>query len=227
MKTRLILTVTLVLSANTLFAEEMQQFEVSITNTTLGQSFTPRLVATHNAEVSLFTLGQPASVPLELLAEAGDTEPLIAAILSVPNEIGEVLTDPELLLPGQTTRIEISAHPGHEYLTFAAMLLPTNDTFVALSGVKLPKQDSVAYTALAYDAGTEENDQKCIHIPGPRCGGAAHSMASDTDEGFVYISNGFHELGDMDAEGNEILGPKVYDWRNSVAYITIKRIAKN
>jgi hypothetical protein len=28
----------------------------------------------------------------------------------------------------------------------------------------------------------------------------------------------------MDKKGNEILGPLVYDWRNPVALVTIKRI---
>ena len=75
----------------------------------------------------------------------------------------------------------------------------------------------------AYDAGTEYNDQDCANIPGPRCGGAGFDpVPAEGDEGYVHISNGFHEL---DAEPIvEILGPHVYDWRNPVAVITVTRV---
>lgn len=227
MKFRLTIMLTLFLAANLATAEEMMRYEVSITNITQGQTFTPQLVATHDNSVSLFSFGKPAGVPLELLAEAGDTGPLTEVILTIPNKVGYVMTVPGLLEPGKTSTFEINGLSEHHQLTFAAMLLPTNDTFVALVGMKLPEEGSVSYFALAYDAGTEANDQNCAHIPGPRCGGEAHSMASDMDEGFVYISNGFHDLGDMDDAGNEILGTKMYDWHHSVAQVTIKRIDKN
>jgi len=35
------------------------------------------------------------------------------------------------------------------------------------------------------------------------------------------VGNGFHELGDEDADGFEVLGPATYDWRNPVAKVTI------
>ena len=42
-----------------------RKYEVTITNLTPGQSFTPQLVATHSRKVSLFELGQPAGEALE------------------------------------------------------------------------------------------------------------------------------------------------------------------
>ena len=229
MRFRLALMLSLLLSANLTFADKMKRYEVSITNVTKGQTFTPQFVATHKKSVSLFTLGQPASMPLELLAEGGDTVPLTEHIQSFPDQVGEVITVPGLLAPGQTTTFEINGHHIHNYLSLAAMLLPTNDSFVALSTIKLPKKDSVSYSAVAYDAGTEKNDQNCAHIPGPHCGGAGepHSEASEMDEGYVYIGNGFHNLGDEDDEGNVILGPALYDWNNAVALVTIKRIKQH
>jgi len=224
MKFKITIILSLLLSANLVFADKMKRYEVSITNITKGQTFTPQLVLTHKKSLSLFTLGQPASMPLELLAEGGDTEPLTDYIESTPNKMGEVQTVPGLLASGQTVTFKISGHHKHHYLSFAAMLLPTNDTFVALSAVKLPKKGSVSYFAVAYDAGTEKNDQNCAYIPGPLCGGEAHSEVSDMDEGYVYIGNGFHDLGDEDDEGNIILGPLQYDWNNSVALVSIKRI---
>ena len=100
------------------------------------------------------------------------------------------------------------------------MLLPTNDTFVGLNSVRLPRSGSATYMLRAYDAGTEYNDQHCDHIPGPTCGGEAISEASDTDEGFVHIGNGFQEMGD------DALSPHPYDWGSAVAKVVITRIAK-
>ena len=73
----------------------------------------------------------------------------------------------------------------------------------------------------AWDAGTEANDQNCLHIPGPRCGGEALSAPAATDEGYVCLSNGFHDLGDGTGE---VLKPSEYTWNNPVALVTIKRI---
>jgi hypothetical protein len=230
MHIRLTLLFTLLLSSTITLADGQRRYEVSITNITKGQSFTPQLVAMHTSSVHLFTLGQPASSSLELLAEGGDTEPFSAELMDMSDKVGEVTTIPGLLTPGQTAIVEISGRRRHRFLSMAAMLIPTNDTFVALNRMRLPHRGSVTYTALAYDSGTEENDQNCAHIPGPRCikdgeQGEGHSPgANDSNEGFVYVSNGFHDLGEMDAKGNEILGPLVYDWRNPVALVTIKRI---
>lgn len=224
---RFTLLLSILFTANMAIASQ-KRFEVTITNITKAQTFTPQYVATHKKSYSLFTLGMPASDSLELLAEGGNTMPLMEDIRSTSGGLsryGEVLTVPGLLGPGETTTFVIKGHYKNYYLSLAAMLLPTNDAFVALSAVKLPRKGSVSYYATAYDAGTEKNDQICLNIPGGAdCSGEGHSMSSDLDEGYVYIGNGFQYLGDMDADGNMILKPAMYDWNNPVALITITRI---
>lgn len=199
-------------------------YEVTITNITRGQTFTPQLVVAHNPYVSLFELGEPASPELAILAESGNTQPL-TELLNGSGDVGEVKTVDGLLGPGESVVTEINANPWkHRVLSFGAMLIPTNDTFVAADSVRLPWRGVAKKVLKAYDAGTEYNDQNCANIPGPRCGGAALSEPSEKDEGYVYISNGFHELGAKDKLGNEILSPAVYDWRNPVAKITVRRV---
>ena len=198
------------------------KYEVTITNVTRGQTFTPLLLTTHSKRVSLFELGAPASLPLEMLAEGGDTSPLTDLLLEQPYEIADVQTIPGLLGPGESTSMVVEATRHHPYLSIASMLIPTNDTFVALDAVRLPRSTSTR-VARAYDAGTEANDQNCLNIPGPRCGGAGHSPGPNAgDEGYVYVSNGFHNL--PEAEDGEVLGPEVYDWRNPVARVVVRRI---
>jgi len=192
-------------------------YEVSITNITRGQTFTPQLVTTHNRSVSLFTLGQPASEELALLAESGATGPATEALQSLGRAVGEVKTIDGLLKPGETTTVKVGARRSSRKLSIGAMLIPTNDTFVAANGVNLPRRGSSTYYLRAYDAGTEFNDQICANIPGPRCGGEASSAEADNDEGFVYVSNGFHDLGTE-------LDPATYGWLNPVAKVVVKRV---
>lgn len=198
--------------------------EISITNITKGQTFTPFLAVSHTPAVGLFELGAEASPELEALAEAGDTAPFEALLSGMGQAVTDVKTEPGLLGPGETRVIRIQAPKRRARISAAAMLIPTNDNFVALDAASIPGWGSRTIMVPAYDAGTEENDQDCAHIPGPRCGGEGLSDPADGDEGHVHVSNGFHELG-SDGSDAEILGPFEYDWRNPVARVTIRRIA--
>jgi hypothetical protein len=186
-------------------------YAVTITNLTPGQTFTPQLLVTHPSSIALFEIGEPAIEELAILAEGGNTAPL--AELAIGAGATAVTID-GLLVPGASTTGMIEAVAG-DVLSIAAMLIPTNDTFVALDSMPLPTEGSVTYYLKAYDAGSEENDQLCRNIPGPLCGGEGVSEPAESDEGFVHVSNGFHNL-----RGNA-LKPEDYDWRNPVAKVTV------
>jgi hypothetical protein len=108
--------------------------------------------------------------------------------------------------------VEIQASSRFRRISVAGMLVPTNDTFVALNAVNLPIW-SQSHTVPAYDAGSEFNDELCANIPGPTCGGAGESV--EGGEGYVHISRGISGIGDVE--------PSNYDWRNPVARIDIRR----
>lgn len=69
----LLIGITGVPTSEIVFAQQGPRYEVTVTNLTRGQQFTPILVASHKEGVKLFTLGRPASVELEFLAEDGGT----------------------------------------------------------------------------------------------------------------------------------------------------------
>jgi len=210
------------LAATVAQADYTTKYEVTITNVTRGQTFTPQLVVAHSPGVALFELGAPASQSLEILAEGGDTSPLTDDLLAQSYRVSDAHTIPGLLGPGESVTTTLEATPHHRYLSLAAMLIPTNDTFVALNNVPLPRR-AATHMALGYDAGTEANDQNCLNIPGPRCGGEGHSSGpNDGDEGYVYVSNGFHLL--PAADSGEILQPSGYDWRNPIARVAVRRL---
>ena len=217
-------TLGLAFFASSALAQQTANYEVTITNITPGQAFTPQLVVTHPGSGILFKLGEPASAGLEILAESGDTGPLTDSLSAVATDIQTI---GGLLLPGEQSSIVVAGTPGTGFLSLAAMLIPTNDTFMALNRIRLPVSGGIQQLVPAYDAGTEYNDQNCANIPGPQCGGEGQGSSpgpNENDEGFVHIGNGIHELGDEDVLGNRLIGPKTYDWRNSVARITVRRM---
>ena len=196
-------------------------YEVTITNITKGLQFTPILVATHRKSVAYFNLGDPASPELALLAEDGATGPLeealadTGAVRDTANSADVLPPGPPLLFPGQSVTLRISAGRGFDRLSLAAMLLPTNDSFVALNSVNLPRKGSSTYIAVGYDAGSELNDEICENIPGPVCNGVGASPDED-GEGFVHVSSGIAGIGDLASDA--------YDWRNPVARVVITRV---
>ena len=55
-------------------------YEVTITNLTGGQPFTPPVIATHRAATGMFDVGRPASFALKEIAENGNLGPMIAQL---------------------------------------------------------------------------------------------------------------------------------------------------
>ncbi|MCB1851317.1 MAG: spondin domain-containing protein [Gammaproteobacteria bacterium] len=192
------------------------QYEVTITNLTRGQTFTPILVASHRPGVSLFELGESASSELSALAEGGDISALSTALHATGRLIGTGDSG-GLLGPGESTVVSVDAgRHGRAEISLAAMLIPTNDAFISLNAVAAPaSHQEFTYFAPVYDAGSEPNDESCSNIPGPVCGGAGGSP-EEGGEGFVHIHAGIHGVGDLD--------PAIYDWRNPAARITIRRV---
>ncbi len=187
-------------------------YNVTITNMTANQVFTPILVVSHSPAVSLFQVGEAASAELEQIAEGGDTAPL-TAVLEASGATADIQNLPDLLSPGQSMTVALMTVEGMNYISVVGMLIPTNDAFVALNGALAP-ETSARFRVPAYDAGTEVNDENCLNIPGPVCGGDGFIEGREGAEGFVHIHRGIHGIMDLTAS--------VYDWRNPVAQITIE-----
>lgn len=191
-------------------------YAVTITNITAGQSFTPLLVATHNTDISFFELGEAPSEDLADLAEGGATGGLQMTLDAMPDYVMDTTTTGMTLIgPGENVTVYVSANRDFNRLSLAGMLLPTNDTFVAINSMPLPKKNTSSM-ALAYDAGSEINDELCTSIPGPQCGGIGTPFSPGLAEGYVHISRGISGEGDLAASA--------YDWRNPVARVTVSRM---
>ena len=205
-------------TAGTGDADEEGHFAVTVTNLTRGQVFTPILVASHAAGVMLYELGQPASVPLEHLAEAGDTGPL-KQMLSSMREVLDVTDSGAPLPPGHSVTIKVQTRGEFDHVSVASMLVPTNDAFFAVNDAEGPEGErTITLYSPAYKAGTEAADELCIHIPGPPnvCQGEGFNPSRAGAENFVHVHSGIHGVGDLKAADR--------DWRNPVARIVIRRV---
>lgn len=216
--------------APTLNAAEL---EVSITNLTRGQHFTPLLVTAHPQATALFAAGQPASASLQMMAEGGDISGLEADLATLS---AAMATNPAggLLAPGAsaTATLQGGAGTNNPLLSVVAMLLPTNDGFVGLNAIAIPTAPGTyTYNVNAYDAGTEGNDERRgggapgqpgFPVPPPidaliPTGGAGLTA---TAEGFVHIHRGV--LGDTDFSGGATdIDSVVHRWLNPVARVVV------
>ena len=205
--------------------------DVSITNLTKGIYFTPLLVAAHPSGTQLFTPGAAAGENLRKMAEGGDISGLVGD-LNASN--ADIVQNPAagLLSPGQTASTSLTTMSQNTYLSITAMMLPTNDGFVALNGMMIPMAaGTYTYMINAYDAGTEANDEIFVAgagapgaagipaDPGGNMGSGATGVSSDI-EGFVHIHRG--ALGDFDATGGSSdLDASIHRWLNPVARVTV------
>jgi len=73
-------------------------YEVTITNLTRGQEFTPMLVASHRNGIQVITLGHPARPELATLPEEGNTSPITGRPLGRVQIISDP-TNPLTLCP--------------------------------------------------------------------------------------------------------------------------------
>lgn len=229
--------------------------------------------ATHNQNFSLFTLGQPASRGLAMLSQTGRPFFLANAlsktagvdqVFTIPPDPGFVVPQPPVfppptgvhdivLCPGESLTTTVTAQGGNQYLSLAAMIFPTNDGFVGVSGVPLPSgNDVVTVYSPAYDSGSEENDELCGNIPSLKvigfpfpatslkgAGGVPIGAACPDGSGPQDFNSSTTSLADpannpLRAEGYVHihagikgvgdLDPNVWNWENPVAKITIQKV---
>ena len=220
-----IFIVIFILASGLSFADEERykkniKFRVTITNLTRGQVFSPPIVIAHDSKFSLFTLGDPASPGLALLAEEGMPVDLIGELN--PDKSDFAVAD-DFVPPGKsiTVPLEISKPGRMRFISVAGMLVTTNDALFAARDIWYLGKRNLVVKAAAYDAGSERNSEDCNYIPGPPCGNSpAHDPAAP--EGYVHVHAGIHGF---NSEGDvSSLNPAVSDWNNPVAKITIQRI---
>ena len=188
------------------------QYRVTVTNATHGQPLAPGLIITHDGTFSLFEIGDAPSADLATMAETGNPSDLAGSVAATTADV--LFGDHGgIALPSESNDIVITT--GAEFLTAVGMLAATNDGFYAVRGVKLPASGEITVFASAYDAGSEENNEKSGDVPASKLGNSKDAGTDAGDgEGFIHVHNGIY--------GGGQLKPSVHGWRNPVVEITIE-----
>ena len=221
----------LVVTASAIYANGsgIRTYEVTITNLTSGQPFTPPVLATHKKNLGVFKVGEPASVGVHRIAENGGNAWLVAA-LSNDDKVFDVVQGAGAIVPGGDSGIiSITADKKAKLLTFVNMLICTNDGFTGVNSLKLPKKVGkvVAASSIGYDAGTEINTEDFADLVPPCQGlvtpppvmpfGTGVSDTALVEGGVITVHPGISGISD--------LMPGVHGWVDPVADITIERIS--
>ena len=208
-----------------------RHMSIEVTNLTNAIYFTPLLISIHNADAHIFQLGTAASASLQAMAEGGDISGLDTDLAAVGanntlNPAGG------LLAPGTSATATLTAARQNRFLSVAAMLLPTNDGFVGLDAISLPKKKGTyTYYLNGYDAGTEGNDEiingggapgtpGIPADPGGNSGTGGSGVTGADHNTTVHVHRGI--VGDTDATGGASdLNSVVHQWNNPVARVVI------
>ena len=167
------------------------------------------------------------------MAEGGDIMPLVTALDSAG---ATTVANPAagLLAPGETTTAIVNTNnaTANTQLSIVAMLLHTNDGFLALNSLTVPTQPGTyTFNLIAYDAGTEANDelrgsgapgQAGMPVPPPLDPvlGTNGTGAASNAEGYVHIHRG--NLGDTDTTGGKSdIVSTLHRWLNPVTRVTV------
>ncbi|MCU7947841.1 MAG: spondin domain-containing protein [Candidatus Thiodiazotropha sp. (ex Cardiolucina cf. quadrata)] len=229
--TAVLASASLLISANSIASD--REVSVEITNLTNAIYFTPLLVAAHKRDTHLFQLSTEASDNLQAMAEGGNIDGLI---LDLEAAGSDYVANPAggLLEPGKSAEAVLDRQmKKNRYLSIVGMMLPTNDGFVGIDGLRIPhKKGTYTYYLHGYDAGTEANDEiingggapNTPGIPADPGGnggvGGIANVGSDHNP-TVHIHRGV--TGDSDPLGGESdLNARVHTWQGPVARLVIR-----
>lgn len=212
--------------SSSLAIADSKSVTVEITNLSNALYYTPLLVSAHDHHTHIFQPGTAASASLQAMAEGGNISGLVAELDAAgANSVANPAAG--LLAPGATTTATMKMSKGNRYLSIAAMLLPTNDGFVGLDALKIPKKKGTHTIYLnGYDAGTEANDEivngggapgtpGIPADPGGNAGAGAAGVTGADHNTTVHLHRGIvgGDYSDLDSA--------VHRWMNPVAKVVI------
>ena len=205
--------------------DDMATFELTVTNITSAQPFSPLTAIAAADDFQIFRLAEPASEALEQIAEGGDNSFLLAS--TEGDERGfATASGMGALMPGMSETLTLSLPVedlDNAYLSAVTMLVNTNDAITAVHDISLSSLamgESHRVMARAYDAGTEANSEAQGSIPGPADGGEGFNAERD-DTGSVRVHPGVISM--AGGKADSVLS-EVHRFDNPVAVFSLTRI---
>jgi hypothetical protein len=176
-----------------------------------SQPLSPPLFVVHSSRADVWSVGEIASHGVAAIAEDADNSVLESALPQVDG-VKSVATGAGGPIPSGATRTYTVETSGRfNRLSVLTMLVNTNDAFTGLDSFR-PRSRGDSLETMAYDAGSERNNELKSHIPGPCCGNA---FVRAPEGNLIRMHEGITGRGELD--------PAKYDWDEPAARITIER----
>ncbi|GAB4563628.1 MAG: hypothetical protein Tsb0020_12960 [Haliangiales bacterium] len=188
-------------------------FDVTVSNISDGSlfptPFSPPLWLIHNGDLTLFNPGAPPLVVLERLAEDGNPDELDRLLSFAPDGLanGVEAADgdgDDALAPGESVTFTVTPDADHGTFNLLAMVVQSNDTFLALGptgvsllddeGARRPAadvNDAIKAALTAWDAGTETNQagaaggDQALRQANPNTGVKGPNLGASEGDGMV------------------------------------------
>jgi hypothetical protein len=178
-----------------------------------SQPLSPPLFVVHSKRADVWSVGGIASHPVAAIAEDANNAPAESALAQLRG-VRDVFTGAGGPIPSGTSSTYMVETKGKfSRLSVVTMLVNTNDAFTGLDSFRLRGHGAVL-RRMAYDAGSERNNELAAFIPGPCCG---NLFVRDPEGELIRMHPGIGGVGDLD--------PAVYGWEEPVAKITIERVS--
>jgi hypothetical protein len=177
-----------------------------------SQPLSPPLFVVHSGRADVWSVGEIASHPVAAIAEDANNGPAESALGQLRG-VRDVFTGAGGPIPSGASRMFMVETGGKfSRLSVVTMLVNTNDAFTGLDSLRL-RGDRIVRSRIAYDAGSEQNNELAAFIPGPCCG---NPFVRDPEGELIRRHPGITGFADLD--------PAVYGWEGPVAKITIERL---
>jgi hypothetical protein len=184
---------------------------VTITNLTPpgSQPLSPPLFVVHSGRAEIWSVGQISTHPVAGIAEDANNAPAETAFAALPGVRNVFTGAGGPIPPGASRTYTVETSGPFNRLSLLTMLVNTNDAFTGLDSL-LVRGNGTTLRTMAYDAGSERNNELIAFIPGPCCN---HPFVRDPEGALIRMHEGITGRGDID--------PAVYGWHGAVARIEI------
>jgi Spondin_N len=190
--------------------DSARTWRVTVANLTPAgsQPLSPPLFVVHSRKADVWSVGEIASHGVAAIAEDANNAVLESALPQVQG-VKSVFTGMGGPIPsGQSRTYTVQTEGRFNRLSLLTMLVNTNDAFTGLDSMRAR---AATLATMAYDAGSERNNELMSHIPGPCCN---NPFVRDPEGALIRPHEGI--------TGRGQLSPAVYDWSDPVARITIE-----
>jgi hypothetical protein len=177
-----------------------------------SQPLSPPLLVVHSKRADVWSVGEIASHGVAAIAEDANNSVLESALTGADGVRSVTTGAGGPIGSGESRRYMVSTRGKYDRLSLVTMLVNTNDAFTGLDSRRLHGHGTTLMR-MAYDAGSEKNNEQAEYIPGPCCD---NPFVRDPEGALIGMHPGILGIGDLD--------PATYGWAGAAARITIGRM---